>query len=87
MKLKEGFVLREIAGQIVVLPTGDDLNLSMMITLNETAKFLWERLVIGADHGELVSALQDEYSIDESLAVSAVDGFVAKLNQHGFLEK
>ena len=40
MKLKDGFILREVAGQTVVLPTGGDLHLNMMITLNETAKFL-----------------------------------------------
>ena len=39
MKLKEGFVLREVAGQTVVLPASTDLDLNMMITLNETAKF------------------------------------------------
>ena len=49
MILKEGFLLREIAGEIVVLPTGNDLDLNMMITLNETGKFLWERLEKGAE--------------------------------------
>ena len=44
MKLKSGFLLREVAGQVVVLPTGGNLDLDMMITLNETGKFLWERL-------------------------------------------
>ena len=40
MKLKEGFLLRNIAGQTVVLPAGADLDLNMMITLNETGAFL-----------------------------------------------
>ena len=44
MKLKDGFLLREVAGQIVVLPTGEDLDPNMMITLNSTARFLWERM-------------------------------------------
>ena len=30
MKIKEGFLLREVAGQTVVLPVEDDLNLNMM---------------------------------------------------------
>ena len=37
MKLKDDFILRNIAGQTVVLPSGGDLDLNMMITLNETA--------------------------------------------------
>ena len=44
MKLKDGFVLRQVAGQTVVLPCGDALDLNMMITLNDTGTFLWERL-------------------------------------------
>ena len=31
MKLKEGFIMRDVAGHTVVLPTGDDLNMNMMI--------------------------------------------------------
>ena len=85
MKLKDGFVLREVVGQIVVLPTGDELDLNMMITLNSTGKFLWERLEKGATEEELVAALLAEYDVDEATAKSAVTGFVAKLNEHGFL--
>ena len=44
MKLKDGFILREVAGQIVVLPSGEDLDLNMMITLNGTGKFIWTLL-------------------------------------------
>ena len=44
MKLKEGFLLRQVAGQNVVLPDDDTLNLNVMITLNDTGAFLWERL-------------------------------------------
>ena len=44
LKLKEGFILREIGGEIMVIPSGDELDLNMMITLNETGRFLWERL-------------------------------------------
>ena len=57
MKLKQGFIMREIAGEIVVVPSGDELKLNMMITLNETGKLLWQRLEVGADIDELVQAM------------------------------
>ena len=85
MKIKEGFLLRSVAGQTVVLPTGDDLDLNMMITLNETGTFLWEHLQNETDEAALVSALLAEYDVDEDTARNAVKGFVAKLNEHGFL--
>ena len=86
MKIKEGFIVREVAGQTVVLPSGDNLNLNMMITLNETGKFLWERIAVGADIDSLVAALLAEYDVDEATARAAVDGFVAKLIKNGFVE-
>lgn len=85
MKLKEGFVLRDVAGQTVVLPSGDDLNLNMMITLNDTGAFLWERMQSETDADALVAELLKEYDVDEATARKSVDAFVKKLNDNGFL--
>lgn len=85
MKLKDGFILRDVAGQTVVLPSGDDLDLNMMITLNDTGKFLWQRLEQGAEFDALVAVLLAEYDVDEATAKRGVEGFVAKLNANGFL--
>ena len=85
MKIKEGFLLRQVAGQTVVLPCGDNLDLNMMITLNETGAFLWKLLQEETDDAALIQALRAEYDIDEETAASAVAGFVAKLNENGFL--
>ena len=85
MKLKEGFVLRDVAGQTIVLPSGDDLNLNMMVTLNETGKFLWELCQAEFSEEDLVSALLKEYNVDEKRACSAVSAFVEKLKEHDFL--
>ena len=85
MKLKEGFVLREIAGECVVVPVNKDLNLNGMITLNSTAKTLWLALEKGADEDELVGALMSDYEVDENLARKATVDFVAKLKELDFL--
>ena len=86
MKLKDGFFMRQIAGQTVVLPGGDVLDLNMMITLNETGAFLWERLNEETSVEALVAALLGEYDVDEKTAQQAVEAFVQKLNDHGFLD-
>ena len=85
LKLKDGFILRSIAGEYVAVPVGGDLNPNMMITLNGTGSFLWERLTQGAEREDLVQALMTEYGIDTATARSAVDGFVEKLQENGFL--
>lgn len=86
MKIKEGFLLRQVAGQTVVLPTGDELDLNMMITLNDTGAFLWEHLQAQTDEEALVAALLAEYDVDEATARKAVDTFVAKLKENDFLD-
>lgn len=86
LKLKEGFILREIAGEKVVLPSGNDLDLNMMITLNGTGAFLWERLEKGSDVEAMTAALLAEYDVDQQTAKAAVEGFVKKLEAHGFLQ-
>lgn len=85
MKLKEGFILRDVAGQMVVLPSGDELDLNMMITLNDTGSFLWERLQSETDETALVAALLAEYDVAEAAAKKSVAAFVRKLSENGFL--
>ena len=85
MKIKEGFLLRTVAGETVVLPVGGELDLNMMITLNDTGAFLWEQLASETDENELVAALLAEYDVDEATARKSVAAFVKKLNENGFL--
>ena len=85
MKIKEGFLLREVVGQNVVLPAGDTLDLNVMITLNETGAFLWERMQSETSQEALVEALLGEYDVDRTMAADCVAAFVKKLEENGFL--
>lgn len=85
MRLKDGFVIHSIAGQTVVLPSGDELDLNMMITLNDTGRFLWEQLAEEKTEEQLVEALLAEYDVSRERAAQAVTKFVAGLNENGFL--
>ena len=85
MKMKDGFILRTVAGETVVLPTAGVTNFDMMITLNDTGRFLWERLTIGAEEEELVKALLAEYDVTEDVAAKSVAAFVARLKELDFL--
>lgn len=86
MKIKKGFILRQVAGQSVALPCGDTLDLSMMITLNGTGAFLWEKLQEETTQEALVAALLAEYDVDEETARRSVAAFVEKLKSHDFLD-
>ena len=85
MKIKDGFLLREVADQTIVLPGDDSLDLNMVITLNDTGKFLWQLLEQGSDEASMVSALLAEYDVDRETAEKSVSGFVAKLKKYDFV--
>ena len=60
MKIKEGFLLRKVAGETVVIPTGETLDLNIMITLNGTGEFLWNRLQQDTTEEALVAAMLED---------------------------
>ncbi len=83
MKIKEGFILREVAGDIVALPIDGDFN--AMITLNGTGAFLWKKLESETTKEALVEALLAEYDVDADTAKSAVEHFLSELNKNEFI--
>jgi hypothetical protein len=83
MRIKPGFILQEVAGNTVALPTEGELN--MMITLNGTGKFLWQQLEQERSREELIQALLATYEVDTETAAECVDRFAAQLKEHDFL--
>ncbi len=82
MKLKDGFVLRQVGGHYLVVPVGaQTVDFNGMITLNETGAFLWQRLQTECSAAELTAALLAEYDVDEATAMADVADFVEKIRQ------
>jgi len=87
MKLKENFLLRQVASSWVVMPIGQDmLDFNGIITLNETGAFLWQKLQEGVSIEELATALTGEYRVSLEEARSDVKEFCDKLTDLGCLE-
>ncbi len=63
MKIKDGYLLREVAETNVVVPVGAALNFSGMITLNGTGAFLWKQLSQDTTEDRLQKALLEEYEV------------------------
>lgn len=71
MKIKKGFVLREMCGENIVTAEGlEHINFNKLISLNSTAAFLWNKV---ADKEftaeEMAQHLVEEYQIDMELAL------------------
>ena len=71
MKIKKGFVLREMCGENIVAGEGlENISFNKLISLNSTAAFLWKKV---ADKEftpeEMAEHLIEEYGIDMELAL------------------
>lgn len=88
MKLKENFLLRQVADTWVVMPIGQEmLDFNGMLTLNETGAFLWQKLQEGADLEGLVAALTAEYDVSAEEARADAEAFCQKLLDTGCAEE
>lgn len=82
MKIKDGFILREVAGSYIVVAVGDAVKtFNGVITLNETSAFLWNVLIKGATEEELVNALLGEYEVEKETAEKGVKAFINRLTE------
>ena len=71
MKIKNGFVLRQMCGENIVTAEGlEHINFNKLISLNGSAAFLWEK-VVGKEFTaeEMAQYLTEEYGIDMELAL------------------
>ena len=87
MKLKNGYILREVAGSTVVVSIDPTSTFQNMLRLNGSGKFLWEKLSVGATHDELVAALLEEYEIDAETASRDTDAFLDMLRGFDAVEE
>lgn len=87
MHIKEGFILRRVAGQDVVIPMGNNIaDFNGIITLNETAAFLWKNLQQDITKEELLDCLLQEYEIDREKAAEDLDELLSVLEERKILE-
>ncbi|MBQ5823830.1 MAG: PqqD family protein [Clostridia bacterium] len=87
MKIKQGYKLRKMCGSSIVVAVGKTASdFNGMVTLNETAELLWNRLAQGAEESDLVAYLVSEYDVDEDTATNDVKLFVEKIKGEGFIE-
>lgn len=87
MRIKEGYLLIDIAGEWVVVPNDETvIELNKILTLSGSAEFLWNKLKDECNVDELVSLLLGEYEIDRNTAEIDVNKFIVDLSSLGLLQ-
>lgn len=89
MKLKEGFVLRTICGEHVVVGEGlAQVNYNKLISLNPSAAWLWEQ-VVGKEFTpeDLSALLLEKYEVEPERALEDSRKLVAQWKEQGLISE
>ena len=87
MRIAKEFVLREIAGDYIIIPTGKTvLDFNGLITLNEVGVSLWKMLQNEVTFDELLQGILDEYDVEPAAAREDIQEFLDQLVNRGIIE-
>ena len=88
MKIRNGFVLRQIADSWMAVPVGNMAGeMNGLIALNDTAADIWKILQDDHTEKEVVGMLTLVYEADRKEIESSVKQFIAELRDKGMLEE
>ncbi len=88
MKIKEGFELRDVCGESVIVATGrKNIDFSKVISLNESASLMW-RAFVGRDFEveDMVKVLTDNYEVDDETARKDISALIAQWREIGLMD-
>lgn len=89
MKLKKGYKVREVAGNYMLLPYGEEsINFNCIFSMSESAAWLWNALQDKEfDESEALSLILDEYDVDETTALNDVRSVIRSWKENGVLDE
>ena len=89
MKVKNGFNLREVCGERIIVAEGDEnIDFSNIISMNESSAYLWEEVqkVDSFTVDNLVELICNQYEIDEDTARKDATMLAAQWGTAGIIE-
>jgi hypothetical protein len=89
MKRKEGFVLRTVCGEKVIVGEGlGAIDFGKLVSLNDTAAWIWEKAgELGEfDAQALAGALCETYEVDDATALADVEALLKQWKELGIVE-
>jgi hypothetical protein len=87
VRKKDGFILREVSDQTVIVPTGRLIvDFNCLITLNASGRWLWDHLDQFDGAEALSEAMAIQFQVDKMVARKDVEEFLAELTHLGMVE-
>lgn len=87
MKARSGFVLRNVVGEHILMPTGDNMSVFQgAVVFNDVAALVWEKLQEPVAREDLLQAILNEFEVEPSVASADLDALIETLRTHGLIE-
>ncbi len=87
MKINKEMILREIAGDNILVPSADAvLDLNGLFVVTETGAFIWNVLPMVNSEDEIIEKMLEEYEIDRETAQNDIAEFLEKLRSFGIID-
>lgn len=87
MKINPNFIIRDIAGELVIVPTGTAAqHFNGMITVNSVAGFMWEHMAECSGPDEMIDLVTSEFEVDQEIAKKDVTEFLTSLKKIGMID-
>lgn len=87
MKLKKEFILREVAGETIVVPVGSmALNFNGIISLDPVGTVIWKALEQGKEREEILNEILENFEVEKEIAEADMDEFLKQLQDNHFME-
>lgn len=86
MKIRNGYEIKSVEGIHIVVPTSDNVSMAGVITLNDTALYVWNLLSNDISRDEIVDKMASDYDAPREEIASDVDELLESLRQNELLD-
>ena len=87
MKIKNGFVLKEVNGKSIVVATGEASRyFKGMLTLNEMGKRIFTALQTETNESRIADEIMEDYDVERFVVLSDVQYFIRQLRSMNVIE-
>ncbi len=88
MKVKDGFTLRNVIGENILMPTGDNIGkFDGTVIFNDVSAFVWEKMQTPVSREDLLGAILGEFEVDKETAEKDLDALIEKFSSLGLIDE
>ena len=87
MKARDGFILRNLAGEYILAPAGKRIReFQGIVVMNELSAFIWDHLREDTSREKLLGAVLAAYDVDEVTAAADLDEILTRMNAQDLID-